>query len=843
MSDLQQRLAQLACVPVLLVATDYDGTLAPIVDDPAQAKPDREAMVAIRALAALGQTHVAIISGRSLADLAALTGAPDAVHLVGSHGSEFDPDFARSLTPGQAKLREQVEGALTQIASSAPGLRIETKPASVALHYRTADEATGKAALEAALRGPAALDGVFTRHGKMVVELGVVSTNKGDALRMIRRRVGATAAIFFGDDATDEDAFAILQGPDVAVKIGPGDSIASLRVDDTRDVARALAFLAERRAGWLQDVGAVSVEKHALLSDQRTCALVTPEARIVWMCLPRIDSSALFAELVGGPAAGYFAVRPEQANAPPHQRYDGNTLTLVTEWEESGLIVTDYLDCSDGRHFRRAGRTDLIRRIEGRGRAVIEFSPRMDFGRAHTALALRDGGIEIEDSIDPIVLRSPGVEWELLDQHGGHTARAVVDLDQGPLTLELRYGTGFLGEHAVAESERRAGAQRVWSEWASRLDLPHEHGPAVLRSALTIKALCHGPTGAIAAAATTSLPEEIGGVRNWDYRYCWHRDAAMAALALVRLGSFSEALRFLDWILHVVERSEAPERMAPLYTVSGDPLGSEAEISELRGYRASRPVRIGNAASAQVQLDVFGPVVELVAELLRRGASLSGEHWRVVQTMARAVETRWREPDHGIWEIRAARRHHTHSKVMCWLTADRAAWVSESLRGRPGDSMRALAEEIKADILANAWSERLNAFSGSYGADDPDAGALWVGLSGMLSADDPRFLATIDAVERDLREGPVVYRYDAPDGLPGREGGFNLCTTWLIEALAMAGQPDRARRLLEEYLKLQGPTGLLSEEFDPGEAVALGNHPQAYSHLGLIEAALALQGR
>src|SRR5690606_23458450 len=282
------------------------------------------------------------------------------------------------------------------------------------------------------------------------------------------------------------------------------------------------------------------------------------------------------------------------------------------------------------------------------------------------------------------------------------TARAVVDLDAGPLTLELRYGTGFLGDHAVAEPERHAGAQRVWSEWASRLDLPSEYAAPVLRSALAIKALCHGPTGAIAAAATTSLPEEIGGIRNWDYRYCWHRDAAMTALALVRLGSFAEALRFLDWVLHVVERSEAPERMAPLYAVSGDPLGPEAEISELRGYRASRPVRIGNAASAQVQLDVFGPVVELVAELLRRGAALSGEHWRVVQTMARAVETRWREPDHGIWEIRAARRHHTHTKVMCWLTADRAAWVSESLRGRPGDELRALADEIKADILANA---------------------------------------------------------------------------------------------------------------------------------------------
>src|SRR5690606_22521456 len=329
MSDLQQRLEQLACVPVLLGATAYDGTLAPIVDDPAMARPDREAMAALRALADLGQTHVAIISGRPLADLATLTGAPDAVHLVGSHGSEFEPDFAGTLTGRQTELRREVEGALAAIADSAPGLTIETKPSSVALHFRNADNAAGKAALEAALTGPAALDGVFTKHGKMVVELGVVSTNKGDALRMIRRRSGATAAIFFGDDVTDEDAFATLQGPDVAVKVGPGDSIASLRIEDTRDVARALAFLAERRAAWLQVIGGVPIEQHALLSDQRTCALVTPDARVVWMCLPRIDSSALFAELVGGPTAGYFAIRPEEPAGEPTQRYDGNTLTLI----------------------------------------------------------------------------------------------------------------------------------------------------------------------------------------------------------------------------------------------------------------------------------------------------------------------------------------------------------------------------------------------------------------------------------------------------------------------------------------------------------------------------------
>ncbi len=844
MSELQRRLDQLARTPVLLVATDYDGTLAPIVEDPAMARPDRESMVAIRALAGLGQTHVAIISGRSLEDLAKLTEAPGGVHLVGSHGSEFEPDFAGTLTPAQSALRQRIEVALREIAGAAPGLHVETKPVSVALHYRTAEEAAGEAALAAALQGPAALEGVFTKRGKMVVELGVVGTNKGDALRMIRRRVGATAAIFFGDDVTDEDAFAILQGPDMAVKVGPGESAASLRIDDTRDVARALAFLAERRANWLQDMGAAPIERHSLLSDQRTCALVGPDGRIVWMCLPRIDSSALFAELLGGPAAGYFAVRPEGepgAVGAPTQRYDGDTLTLITEWAH--MRVTDYMDCSDGRHFRRPGRTDLVRHIEGTGRAVIEFAPRLDFGRGQTLLALREGGVEIEDSIDPIVLRAPGAKWTLSREPGGQTARAVVDLDKGPVTLELRYGTGHLGPLSVPEADRRAGAQRVWSEWASRLDLPREHRAQVLRSALTLKALCHGPTGAIAAAATTSLPEEIGGVRNWDYRYCWHRDGALSALALVRLGSFAEALRFLDWILHVVERSEGAERLSPLYTVSGDPLGPEAEISELNGYRASRPVRIGNAASAQVQLDVFGPVVELVAELLRRGASLSGEHWRVVQAMAQAVAARWREPDHGIWEIRAARRHHTHTKVMCWMTADRAAWVSESLRGRPGDSMRELAAQIKADVLEYAWSEQLGAFAGTYHEHDPDAGALWVGLSGMLAPDDPRFLATIDAVERELRCGPVVYRYRGADGLPGMEGGFNLCTTWLIEALAMAGQADRAASLLEDYLGLLGPTGLMSEEFDPHEGVALGNHPQAYSHLGLIEAALAMQGR
>lgn len=842
-SDLDHALHEVSRAPILLVASDYDGTLAPIVPDPAQARPNRESLVAIRELAALSQTHVAVISGRALRELDHLLGSPEHVHLVGSHGSEFDVDFATSLPEPASRLRSRVREDLAQIAARHEGFILEEKPASIAFHYRNVPEQQISGAIDAVLQGPALLDGVFTRHGKKVIELSVVPTNKGDALEKIRHRVGATAVVFLGDDVTDEDAFATLKGPDVGIKIAEGPTRAAHRIADPEVVSRVLARLYEMRAAWVAGARAVPIERHAMLSDQRTMALVTPEARIVWLCLPRLDSPALFAEVLDGPAAGYFAISAPDGSRPLRQRYSAGSMILRTQWKD--FTVTDFLDCSGGKFSQRAGRSDLVRLVEGRGRAVVEFAPRLDFGRGETRLTQRDGGLAVEETHDPIVLRAPGVKWTLIEEGRHHTARAELDLDQGPVTLALRFGTGSLREPMIPVHEQLRITDRYWASWASKLRLPPVEPKLVRRSALILKALCFGPTGGIAAAATTSLPEHLGGVRNWDYRFCWLRDAAMTAASLVKLGSESEGMHYLDWLLGLL-RDRSPERLQPLYTLTGDQLGPEAEIAEIPGYAGSRPVRVGNAAARQVQLDVFGPIVELIALLIERDAPLSAEHWRLVDAMVQAVSRRWREPDHGIWEIRKPSRHHIHSKVMCWVTIDRAVKIAHRYYDRERADWMQLRDEIAADILEHGFNRRLNAFTATYDSDEVDAATLYVGLTGFLKPDDPRFASTVDIVERELRDGPTVYRYRYDDGLPGTEGGFHICASWLVESYLLLGRVDEARELFKQMIALVGPTGLLSEQFDPRISRALGNHPQAYSHIGVIENAIALskvQGR
>lgn len=840
MSELDQALDRVAAVPVLLIASDYDGTIAPIVADPPRARPHRESIVALRALAAMPQTHVAIISGRALEELARLTGLPEDIHLVGSHGSEFDPDFAESLSPHAARLRRHLIDELTTVAAHGSGFTIEEKPASVAFHYRNADDEAADEAVRAVLEGPGAIEGVYTKHGKKVVELGVVSTSKGNALETIRHRCGASAVVFFGDDATDEDAFVTLAGPDLGVKVGEGETSAGHHVEGPRQVAQVLARLSELRSEWLAGADAVPIERHSLLSDQRTVALVTPQGRLTWMCLPRLDSPALFAELLGGPAAGHFSVRPAGGGDTIEQHYLHSSLVLRTRWKN--LTLTDFLDCSGGRPGHRAGRTDLIRIVEGRGRILVEFAPRLDFGRVVTRLSAREGGLVIEDTLDPIVLRAPGVGWTIVEEGQHQTARAEVDLSGAPLVLELRHGSGSLRDGGKTAEERCRLTDGFWAEWAARLVLPDVEPELMRRSALVLKGLCHGPSGAIAAAATTSLPEHMGGVRNWDYRFCWVRDAAMSARALLRLGSIGEAMDLLDWVLGVLERCESPQRLQPVYTVTGEALGTEGEIAELSGYRGSRPVRVGNLAARQVQLDVFGPVVDLVALLVELDAPVSAQHWRVVEAMVQAVEARWTEPDHGIWEIRSPRRHHVHSKVMCWLTVERAIGVARHFVDENRDDWQALRDTIAADILEQGFKSDLNAFTAAYDGTDADAAALHVGLSGLLQPEDPRFAGTVALIEKTLLRRPTVYRYRSDDGLPGAEGGFHLCASWLVDSYVLLGREDEARSLFEQIVAVSGPTGILSEQYGPRTRRALGNVPQAYSHVGIIENAVRLGG-
>ena len=846
--DLRGAVNRLARVPQLLVACDYDGTVAPIVEDPDRARPLPEAIAALRALAALPQTTVAVISGRALRDLAILSRLPSEVHLVGSHGSEFDVGFVHGLSPELHELRSRLFDALVETTRGMPGVRLEAKPASVAVHTRTAERDVAATVVEAVNAGPASWPGVHLTTGKEVMELSVVSTNKGYAVDQLRMQVSANAVLFLGDDVTDENAFAHLHGNDVGIKIGDGETIAPFRVPDPESAVRALGYLLETRRRWLFGERAVPIERHSMLSNGRQMALLTPDANVTWLCHPRPDSSAVFADLLGGVGAGHFSVEPERGGLPKGQRYRNGTMTVETSWPN--LVVTDFLDTPPAREGANES-TTLVRVLDGVGKARLEFAPRPEFGQVQIRLQPVGDRLTVLGSNEPIELYAPGVEWDVFDDGGQESARAVVDLASagGRLVLELRCGadappptaTGGPGASASSAPDvlpRLAAAEKYWESWTAGLKLPETARSLVLRSALTLRALCYEPTGAILAAATTSLPEEIGGVRNWDYRYCWLRDAAMTAEAMVSVGSLTEADALLGWLHRVVENTGGhPELLHPLYTVDGYELGPEAVIDTLPGYSGSRPVRVGNAANRQVQLDVFGPVASLIATVAEH-RELTPADIRLMESMVAAVQRRWHEPDHGLWEARIKPRHHVYSKVMGWLTVDRALRLGEKYDLPVRPEWTQLRDQIAANVLDHGWHDGVGAYTVAYGDPELDASSLWIGLSGLLPDDDPRFLATVLKIEEDLRSGPVVYRYLWNDGQPGREGGFHLCTSWLIEAYLRTGRQHDARELFEQMLACAGPTGLLPEQYDPDAERGLGNHPQAYSHLGLIRCAV-----
>jgi trehalose-phosphatase len=834
-SDIVKRVAS---APVLLVAADFDGTLAPLVDHPALARIQPAAAEALGRLARVRQTHVAVISGRGLDDLRLRVGSHASWELSGSHGAELSDDRPRDLSSESRSQCASIAEHLTRLAESHPGCFVEVKPRGVAFHYRGLRDADAKDVVSAVTSLLPSVPALKLRLGSKVVEFVADAVTKADGLRRIMFRTGACAALFIGDDLTDEHVFRVLGPLDAGVKVGAGESAAEFRVQDPEAVAQLLTHLAQEREAWAAGQSIVAINAHSLLSDQRTCALVDPSGRVSWMCVPRFDSPPIFAELLGGPSAGFFDVRPAHDSSDAAQRYLPRSLVLETRWQ--GLTVTDYLDCGWGRAFQRAGRTDFVRVIEAGVPCRIRFAPRCDFGRSPTRLSLREHGLEILGSADPMLLYAPGIRWSVLDDGPHHTAVAELEPSPVPVVLELRIGTSSDRAHPQAEPPRREATQRFWSTWADSLRLPRVASEAVLRSAIILRALVYGPTGALAAAATTSLPEHLGGQRNWDYRYCWPRDAAMAARALVRLGNTGTAMRLLDWLIPVLERCESPGRLRPVYSVDGRDLGSEAEISALPGYGNSRPVRVGNAASQQVQLDVFGPITDLIASLAERGAPISPDHWRLTRAMVEAVEARWQEPDHGIWEIRGERAHHVHSKAACFQTVDRAVSIHECVVGRSNPAWESLRQAIRDDVIRHGWNADARAFTGTYGGRHLDAAALAVGLSGLLEISDPRVVSTIEAIEKGLCSGSTVYRYRIDDGLPGREGGFHLCTGWLIEALALTGRVADATHLFGRLLSSMGPTGVMSEQFDPEHGIHLGNVPQAYSHLAVINAAATL---
>ncbi|WP_420096638.1 trehalose-phosphatase [Brevibacterium sediminis] len=833
-----RRLFELSRSPSLLVATDYDGTIAPIVDIPSQAFPLESSVDSLRALALLPSTSAGVISGRSLRDLAAMSRLPREVHLFGSHGGETDTFTIDTLTEEQRAVLADFRADLTR---ALPRDVIEHKTTGAAVHLRGLDEA-GRREIEAAVEKLADAHPIHPTRGKQVIDLSVVPSSKADALTRLRSQTGAEAVVFIGDDTADEFALETLGADDLGLKVGTqtAPTHADFRLDSPAEVSTVLSALFELRKSWLFGRRATPIQRHSLIGNGQSTALIDPTGSICWMPHPLPHSASMFSEILGSEAAGFFAVAPANGAAPLTQRYLGNSTLLETRW--AGLSCVDYLAPVDG----HSDDTIVVRVLTGDTPTRIRFAPRLDYATVPTRMTRSDDGVAVLGTAEPIELHAPGIDFDIVENGDSHTVEATVVPSQQPggsvvLVLACGTGTGDAGYMATGgEHHVRERALNFWTNWVESLTLPGHHREEVIRSAITLRALCHEPTGGVLAAPTTSLPEGIGGVRNWDYRYTWLRDGSMTVRALLALGSTGEAEGFLSWLSGVLERTVSPEQLHPLYAVDGSALTTEAVLNHLPGYAGSRPVRVGNAAEHQVQLDVFGPVTELLDELSDHLGELPEDYWTLTCQMVEAVGKRWFEADHGIWEARRPPKHNVYTRVMCWVTVDRALRIADRFDREPPGAWRQLREEIAHDVLTHGFNEEVGAFTVAYGETDLDSAALFVGLSGLLAADDPRFVSTVDAIERELRVGPTVFRYRYDDGLPGLEGGFHICTTWLIEAFIKVGRIDDAWDLFRQVDNLLGPTGLLSEEYDPVAEMHLGNHPQAYSHLGYIRVAQQL---
>jgi GH15 family glucan-1,4-alpha-glucosidase len=580
------------------------------------------------------------------------------------------------------------------------------------------------------------------------------------------------------------------------------------------------------------------IEDYALLGDCETAALVAKDGSIDWLCWPRFDSGACFAALLGGPEHGRWRIAAEADNARVRRRYRENTLILETEIEtdDGAATVIDFMP-------PRGEASDLVRLVVGRrGRVAMctELVLRFGYGSiVPWVTRLDDGSLRAIAGPDMVVLRTNvALHGERLTTTGrfivtaGETAAFVMTYSASHLPVPKPVDAIA----ALAETEL------FWREWASRCTYGGQWSDAVLRSLLTLKALTYRPTGGIVAAPTTSLPERITGVRNWDYRFCWLRDATLSLLALMDAGYYEEAAAWRDWLLRAAAGS--PSQLQIMYGIAGERHLPELTIGWLPGYERSAPVRIGNAAHGQLQLDVFGEVLDALYQARAGRLDGSAESWQLQQALVRHLETVWELPDEGIWEVRGPRQHFTHSKVMAWVAVDRAIKSARqfNLPG-PVERWSALRARICDDVCTQAWDSELGSFVQAYGSKALDASLLLMALVGFLPASDPRVRGTVEAIERRLMVDGLVLRYDTTatdDGLPVGEGAFIACSFWLADNYALLGRYNDARRMFERLLDLRNDVGLLSEQYDPRTGRHLGNFPQAFSHLALVDTAFNL---
>jgi GH15 family glucan-1,4-alpha-glucosidase len=582
---------------------------------------------------------------------------------------------------------------------------------------------------------------------------------------------------------------------------------------------------------------ALRIEDYGLIGDTQTVALVGRDGSIDWLCLPRFDAGACFAALLGERWHGRWSIAPAAGGHALRRQYRGNSLILEQEFQTPTGTVR-VVDCMPPRHHE----PDVVRIVEGVSGHVdmaMELIARFDYGHIVPWVQTIDGALRAIGGPDALSLWTP-VPTRAVDL----TTRAEFTVHAGErVPFVLAWHLSHEPPPAPVEPMAAvADTEAWWHEWSSTCTYDGPWRDAVMRSLITLKALTFAPTGGIVAAATTSLPERLGGVRNWDYRYCWLRDATFTLYALMVGGFTGEAAAWRNWLLRAVAGS--PEDLQIMYGCAGERRLPELELPWLPGYEGARPVRIGNAAVHQLQLDVFGEVMDALHIARRSGLASDDAAWALQRALLTFLERAWREPDEGIWEVRGPRRHFTHSKVMAWVAFDRGVQAIErwGVSG-PVDRWRMLRSEIHAEVCDRGFDRIHNTFTQFYGSEQLDASLLLLPLVGFLPPDDPRVLGTVRAIEATLLHDGFVQRYpmdersESVDGLPPGEGAFFLCSFWLADNYALQGRYDEARRLFERLLALRNDLGLLSEEFDPEAGRLVGNFPQAFSHVGLINTA------
>ncbi len=585
---------------------------------------------------------------------------------------------------------------------------------------------------------------------------------------------------------------------------------------------------------------ALPIEQYGIIGNLRTAALVGRDGSIDWLCFPRFDSPACFARLLGTDDHGYWRIAPAPGTeiTATRRRYREGSLVLETEFDTptGSIRITDCMPIGE------RNRPRVVRLLEGLSGEVpvrMELSLRFDYGSAIPWVTRHDGALIATAGPDAVAL------WTRVDTHGeDFKTVAEVTIRDG---MQLPFQLGWFQSHQEPPSPVDAWygistTDRWWKAWSDACTYDGDHREAVVRSLITLKALTFEPTGGIVAAATTSLPEAVGGNRNWDYRYCWLRDATLTLEALILGGYHDEAMAWRDWLLRAAAGDVS--KLQIMYGASGERRLDEWEVDWLPGYETSAPVRVGNAASGQFQLDVYGEVMSALYSASRAGGMTTRAIWDLQTELINFIETGWKLPDDGIWEVRGPRRHFTHSKVMAWVAVDRAVRTLDEfsdLEG-PRERWRALRDEIHREVLEHGYNPGRRAFTQYYGSNELDASLLMIPQVGFLPATDPRMVSTIEAIERELLDHGFVLRYrtsddGAVDGLSGREGAFLACSFWLVDCLYQMGRVDDARAMFERLLQLRNELGLLSEEYDALADRQVGNFPQAFSHVSLVHSA------